>query len=153
MEKEKSEEKKRVKKKKKAKGITTKSKKKTAIARAVIRKGKGRITLNKINLNLLKPPHLQAFVKEPLEIAEKTGRVFPQEVDIEVSVKGGGFMGQATSARSAIAKALVEFSKDEKLKQAMLKYDRLLLVDDSRRKEAKKPLGKGARKKKQLSRR
>ena len=62
-------------------------------------------------------------------------------------------MGQAVAARSAIAKALFEFKPSEKLRQSFLAYDRLLLVDDPRRVETKKPLGTKARKKKQKSKR
>ena len=75
------------------------------------------------------------------------------EVDIQVNVKGGGNIAQAIAARTAIAKALIAYTKSDKLKERMLKQDRSLLVDDSRRKEAKKPLGRGARAKKQLSKR
>ena len=137
------------KKKKKGKGITTKAKKKTAIARAVIRKGTGLVHINKRNIETIKPKYLYEFVREPLELAEELAG----EVDISVSVKGGGFMGQAVSARSAIAKALVKFHQNEKLKQKFLKYDRMLLVDDPRRVEPKKQLGTKARKKKQKSKR
>lgn len=137
------------KRKAKKKGITAKSKKKTAVARAVIRKGNGTVRINKRNIELLEPRHLREMVMEPLELAENLAK----EVNIEVVTMGGGFMGQAIAARAAIAKALVEFFGDEKLRKAFLQYDRLLLVDDVRRKEAKKPLGKGARKKKQKSKR
>ena len=137
------------KKKKKGRGITSKAKKKTAVARAVIRKGTGIVHINKRNIETIKPKYLYEFVKEPLELAE----TLAGEVDISVSVAGGGFMGQAVSARSAIAKALVKFHPNEKLKQKFLKYDRMLLVDDPRRVEPKKPLGTKARKKKQKSKR
>ena len=60
-------------------------------------------------------------------------------------------MGQAEAARTAIAKGLVEFFKDEDLKRKFLEYDRSLLIPDVRRKEPKKPLGRGARKKRQTS--
>lgn len=133
----------------KKKGIISKAKKKTARARAVIRKGTGRITINKINLKCIEPRYVQRFIEEPLGIAGPLAK----SVDIEVNVSGGGFMGRAVSARGAIAKALVRFSKSKELKQKMLEYDRMLLVDDSRRKESKKPLGRGARKKKQSSKR
>ncbi|PNX45592.1 MAG: 30S ribosomal protein S9, partial [Thermoplasmata archaeon M9B1D] len=45
----------------------------------------------------------------------------------------------------------VEFTGDPSLKIAFLDKDRSLLVSDSRRKEPKKPLGRGARKKRQKS--
>ena len=137
------------KKKKKFKGITTKAKKKTAVARAVLHKGKGRITVNKMNIALLQPRYVNAFVHEPLDLSGDLWK----EVDVAISVKGSGVMSQAVAARAALAKALVQYSKDKKLKDVFLKYDRMLLVDDFRRKEPKKPLGRGARAKRQLSRR
>jgi PKD repeat protein len=44
-----------------------------------------------------------------------------KSLDIAVDVKGGGIMGQASAARQAIAKALVEHNK--KLKETFLNYD------------------------------
>ena len=133
----------------KKKGITSKAKKKSSAARAVIRKGKGRITFNKANIECIQSGYIKRFIEEPLVIAGPVAKT----VDIEVNVRGGGFMGQAASARGAIAKALVRFSRSKELKQKMLDYDRTLLVDDSRKKESKKPLGRGARAKKQSSKR
>ena len=139
-----------IKKKKKRKtGINTKAKKKTAIARAVIRKGTGRVKINNASLETITPIRVRKFIEEPLVVAEEISK----GADIDVNVHGGGFMGQAVAIRSAIAKALVEFGKDKKLKEKFLSYDRLLLVDDPRRKEAKKPLGPRARSKKQKSKR
>ena len=54
---------------------------------------------------------------------------------------------------ASLAKALFDFKPNEKLRQTMIAYDRLLLVDDPRRVETKKPLGPKARKKKQKSKR
>ena len=133
----------------KKKGITSKAKKKSAVARAVIRKGKGKVSINKVNLDSYQSRYIRKFISEPLEIAGPLSGT----VDIEVNVTGGGFMGQAASARGAIAKALVRFSRSKELKNKMLEYDRALMVDDSRKKESKKPLGRGARAKKQSSKR
>jgi small subunit ribosomal protein S9 len=139
-----------VKKKRKRKtGLNVKAKKKRAAARAVVKKGSGKIKVNKRDLNLFEPRYLKEFIEEPLQILPDVAK----EVDIKVNVKGGGFMSQAAATRSAIAKSLVLYSKDAKAKQAMLAYDRLLLVDDVRRVESKKPLGTKARKKKQKSKR
>ncbi len=137
------------KKRKRKTGLNTKAKKKEAVARAVVRKGTGKIKINKRDLSLFEPKYLKDFIEEPLKILPDLAK----EVDIEVNVKGGGFMGQASSARSTIAKSLALYSKDEKVKKALLAYDRLLLVDDVRRVESKKPLGTKARKKKQKSKR
>ena len=137
------------KKRKRKTGLNSKAKKKEAIARAVIRKGTGKIKINKRDISLFEPKQVKAFVEEPLKILPNLAK----EVDIDITVKGGGVMGQASSVRSAIAKSFVLFSKDIKVKQALVAYDRLLLIDDVRRVESKKPLGTKARKKKQMSKR
>ncbi len=137
------------KKRKRKTGLNSKAKKKEAVARAVIRKGSGKIKINKRDISLFEPKQVRAFIEEPLKILPDVAKA----VDIEVNVKGGGVMGQASSIRSAIAKSLVLYSKDAKAKQALIAYDRLLLVDDVRRVESKKPLGTKARKKKQKSKR
>jgi small subunit ribosomal protein S9 len=139
----------KTKRKRKARGITVKSKKKEAVARAVIRTGNGKVRINKRLLDFFEPLQIREFIREPLMIAGDLSK----GTNIYISVHGGGFMSQAVAARSCIAKCLVAFSKDEKLKKDMLEYDRLLLVDDVRRKESKKQLGIGARRKKQKSKR
>ncbi|MFH1544510.1 MAG: 30S ribosomal protein S9 [archaeon] len=140
--------KKKVKKSKKY-GIHVKAKKKEAVARATIKTGNGKIRINKRSIELIQPKYLNEFIREPLIM---TGERM-KEVNISVSTNGGGFMGQAVAARSAIAKSIIEYFNDEKLKQKMIKYDKMLLIDDPRRTEPKKPLGKKARKKKQKSKR
>jgi small subunit ribosomal protein S9 len=60
-------------------------------------------------------------------------------------------MGQASASRTAIAKGIVQYLEDDILEQMYTKYDRSLLVSDPRRKLPKKPLGRGARKKRQKS--
>ena len=127
--------------------IVTSGKKKTAIARATIRRGIGRIRVNNVPLEIYQPEIARWKIMEPIEIATK----YKNSIDIDVNVKGGGVMGQAYAVRTAIAKGLVEFTGDEKLKEIYLQYDRNLLVSDPRRKEPKKPLGRGARKKRQKS--
>jgi len=139
-----------VKKKRKRKtGLNVKAKKKSAVARAFVEKGTGIVKINKRSLSLFEPAYLRNFIEEPLKILPEIAK----EVDITVKANGGGFMGQATAARSALAKALLLYSKDSKAKKDLLAYDRLLLVDDVRRVESKKPLGTKARKKKQKSKR
>lgn len=137
------------KRKRRKAGITAKAKKKSAAARAVIRKGTGIVRINKRNLEVISPKYIYDFIREPIDIAGNVA----SEANISVIVKGGGAMGQAVAARAAIAKALVAFTKDEKLRKTFLKYDRMLIVDDVRRVETKKPLGPKARKKKQKSKR
>ncbi len=127
--------------------VVTSGKRKTAIARATIRKGIGRVRINNIPLEIYQPEVARWKIMEPLEIALK----YKNSVDIDVNVRGGGVMGQAYAVRTAIARGLVEFTGDEKLKEIYLQFDRSLLVSDPRRKEPKKPLGRGARKKRQKS--
>ncbi|MDO8428428.1 MAG: 30S ribosomal protein S9 [Candidatus Diapherotrites archaeon] len=130
--------------------MTVKAKKKTARARALVKTGKGRISINQKSLTIIEPRYVKMLIEEPLILAPED---LVSSIDIRVSVMGGGFSGQAGAVRSAIAKALISYTGDEKLRDRFLEYDRTLLVDDVRRKEAKKPLGKGARKKKQKSKR
>lgn len=122
-------------KRKKAKILITVGKRKKAIARAVIREGSGRIRINSIPLDLIAPRYRQMRIKEAIMLAGELAK----KVDIEVNVSGGGIWGQADAARTAIANALVVFSKDANLKQAYLDYDRALLISDARRTEPHKP--------------
>jgi small subunit ribosomal protein S9 len=72
-------------------------------------------------------------------------------VDVSIDVKGGGVMGQAEAVRTALARGIVKWHNDPQIKDIYVAYDRALLVNDSRQKEAKKPHGRGARKKFQKS--
>ncbi len=127
--------------------VITSGKRKTAIAKAVVRSGVGRVRINKIPIEIFQPELARLTIMEPLIIAKDLAK----EVDIDVTVRGGGVMGQAEAARTAIARGLVEWSGDEELRRAYLEYDRFLLVNDVRRKEPKKQGGRGARKRRQTS--
>ena len=127
--------------------VNTSGKRKTSIARASVKKGKGRVRINKVPVELLSPELARLKVMEPILLAGKKA----ERLDIEVKVQGGGFMGQAYATRTAIAKGLVAYSNDEKLEAMFKQHDRSLLVSDPRRKMPKKPLGRGARKKRQKS--
>ena len=127
--------------------VNTSGKRKTAIARATVQKGKGLIRINKKPVEIYEPEIAKWKILEPIRLAEK----HIDKVNIDVNVTGGGFMSQANAVRTAIARGLVEFTADPGLKLTFLDHDRSLLVNDSRRKESKKPLGRGARKKRQKS--
>jgi small subunit ribosomal protein S9 len=127
--------------------VNTSGKRKTAIARATVRNGKGRVRINKVPVELVSPEIAKLKIMEPLILA----REMTEAVDIEVNVTGGGFMGQADAVRTAIARGMVQYFGDEDLKQRYIHYDRTLLVNDFRRHLPKKPLGRGARKKRQKS--
>ena len=127
--------------------IHTSGKRKTAIARATFRSGKGRVRVNNKPVEFYQPELARLKIQEPLELAGKHSN----RVDINISVKGGGVMGQAEASRTAIARGIVEWSGDEELQKLFQSYVRALLVNDTRRKEPKHPMGRGARKKRQKS--
>lgn len=131
-----------------AKVILTAARRKTARARAVVRKGVGRVRINGIPLEIYQPELARWKIMEPLLLA---GKDMVSKIDIDVNVRGGGVMGQASAARTAIARALVEWTRSEKLKALFMEYDRHLLVEDPRQTEPKKPRGRSARAKRQKS--
>ncbi len=127
--------------------INSSGKRKTAVARATIREGKGRIRVNNKPLEIVEPELIRLKMSEPLEFASG---VLPA-IDIDVNVHGGGIFGQAGAVRTAIARGLVEWTNDAALRDAMAQYDRSLLVNDTRYKLPKKFGGRGARKRRQKS--
>jgi len=132
------------------KKIIVSGKRKTAIAKAVIIEGSGKVKLNKKNYENL---HIfdRLKIAEPLKIAESVlGKL---NFDVDIKIKGGGEKGQVEAARLALAKAISKFSGNEDLTKAYLNYDRNLLVADIRRKETYKPGDSKARKKRQSSKR
>jgi small subunit ribosomal protein S9 len=141
-------------KKAKAKVVNTSGKRKTAIARATVKAGKGRIRVNSEPIEILNPELARAKAMEPLTIASAMNRL--ADVDINVNTTGGGQMGQVDAIRTAIARGLVHFNGgaegvDEELRDEFLRFDRSLLVNDPRRKEPKHQMGRGARAKWQKS--
>lgn len=131
-----------------AKKVTnTSGKRKTAVARAAVMKGNGKVRVNRVPLEIVEPELARLKMTEPLLIAGKKA----DKLDIKVNVAGGGVMGQADAVRTAIARGIIEYTGDDELKEQYLAYDRTLLVNDTRIKETKKPLGRGARAKRQKS--
>ena len=132
------------------KNLIVSGKRKTAIAKASIKSGIGKVTINKGAINFF--PELQQLeLKEPLIIAQEVlGKL---NFDILVRVTGGGIASRIEAARLAIARAIVEFTKNIKLRQAYLAYDRNMLIADTRRKEPYKPGDSKARAKRQSSKR
>ena len=128
--------------------LTVSGKRKTAIAKATISNGNGQILINKIpesNLDFFK----RLTINEPIEIVKKVLGDF--KFDISVNVQGGGSESRIEASRLAIARALVEFTRNEHLKKAFIDYDKNLLVADTRRKEPNKPGDSKARSKRQKS--
>jgi small subunit ribosomal protein S9 len=127
--------------------VVASGKRKSSVARVTVRKGKGLVRVNSVPIEIYEPELARVKILEPLTLAGDKAT----KVDIDVNVRGGGFMGQAAASRTAVAKGLVEFLDDEELQTLYTRYDRSLLVSDPRRKLPKKPLGRGARKKRQKS--
>ena len=123
-------------------------KRKTAIARATIRVGKGRIRINNVPVEIFEPKLARDKILEPLLLTDE--KVWRQ-LDINVKVSGGGFMGQAEAARMAIAKGLLKWTKSTRLRTTLRDYDRTMIAGDPRRREPKKFGGPGARARDQKS--
>ncbi|MBS7646840.1 MAG: 30S ribosomal protein S9 [Candidatus Bathyarchaeia archaeon] len=128
--------------------LVVSGKRKTAIARAIVKPGIGRIRINKTPLEIYEPEIARQKIMEPLIQA---GDEVWKQLDIDVKVWGGGYMGQAEAARMAIANALLKWTKSAQLRTAFIEYDRTMVVGDPRRKEPKKFGGPGARARDQKS--
>lgn len=136
--------------KKKQKVVIAVGKRKTSIAKAYLKPGKGIVRINSVNLECLTPELAKLKIMEPIILA---GEKLMSKVNIYVKVKGGGWQSQAEAARMAIARALLKYSKSDKLKEKFLNYDRHLLVADIRRTEPQKPYYSAARRMRQTSKR
>lgn len=130
--------------------LTISGKRKTAIAKATIKAGTGKIRIN--NKALENIPYLRRlYLMEPLRIAQEVIKDEFEKYDISVNVRGGGMESQIEASRLAIGRALVNFSKSNELREAFVSYDRAILVADVRRKEMRKPGDSKARKRRQTS--
>jgi len=127
------------------KTIHTSGKRKTSIARASLKQGKGIIKINNQLLDSLNSEFVKHKIQEPLILAKEIAK----KIDIKVDVKGGGWQSQAEACRLAIGRSLVKFQTN--LKKTFIDYDRTLLIADIRYKEPCKPNISKARKKRQKS--
>ncbi|MCF6157362.1 MAG: 30S ribosomal protein S9 [wastewater metagenome] len=111
---------------------------KTSIARIRLKKGDGKITVNKKDLDTYFPIEREkGTVLSPLETTETL-----HEYDIWINVRGGGITGQAGAISLGIARALSK--SDPSLINSLRNGG--FLTRDSRMKERKKYGQKGARK-------
>jgi small subunit ribosomal protein S9 len=127
--------------------ILVSGKRKTAIARAIVKNGSGKTFINGIPLPTYSPEVSRTKISEPLILSGERYKT----LDFNVSVSGGGIMGQAEAARMAIAKGLLAWTRSSELRKIMTNYDRTMLAGDPRRKEPKKFGGPGARRREQKS--
>jgi small subunit ribosomal protein S9 len=118
---------------------------KSSVARVYLKKGTGKITINKRDLeNYFPSAMLQYVVKQPLELLGVAG-----EYDIKANLDGGGFTGQSQALRLAIARALVKVNAEDKKTLRSQGF----LTRDSREVERKKPGQPKARRRFQFSKR
>ncbi|MEO5358688.1 MAG: 30S ribosomal protein S9 [Nitrospirae bacterium YQR-1] len=120
-------------------------KRKTSVARVILKKGTGEITVNSRTFeNYFSRETLRMIIKQPLEITGMVGKF-----DVQAKVTGGGPAGQAGAVRHGITIALMKSDSDLRPK---LKKEGLV-TRDPREKERKKYGQKGARKRFQFSKR
>jgi len=125
--------------------FTATGKRKSSIARVILLPGKGRVQVNKRELDVYFPRSLhQTIATQPLVATGYDGNV-----DVQVRVHGGGISGQAGAVRHGIARALVEV--DPELRGELKR--RGFLTRDARRKERRTAGLKKARKRPQFSKR
>ena len=118
---------------------------KSSTARVFIRKGEGKITVNKQSLEeFFGRDTSRMVVRQPLELLEMTGKF-----DITATVKGGGMTGQAGAIRLGLTRALMEY--DESLRPDLRKAG--YVTRDAREVERKKVGLHKARKATQYSKR
>ena len=118
---------------------------KTAVARVYVSTGKGKITINKRDLNDYFPTAtLQYKVKQPFSLTSSE-----DSYDVKVNVFGGGITGQAEAIRLALSRVMCEIDAENR---TVLKPEGLL-TRDPRMVERKKFGQKKARKKFQFSKR
>lgn len=133
----------------KPKIVQASGKRKTAIARAVLRfPAKGQIKINNVPLENYEPVIARLRIQEVLEVIDHPKL---EKCDINVYVKGGGNMGQTDAVRIAIAKSINKFISTKTIEKSFREYDESLLSGDSRRTEPKHFGGKKARKRRQKS--
>jgi len=118
---------------------------KTAVARVYLSKGKGNISVNDKDFkSYFSTATLQYKVNQPLAMTDNEGNF-----DIKINVHGGGVTGQAEAVRLAISRAMCELNEENR---SILKPEGLL-TRDPRMVERKKFGQKKARKKFQFSKR
>ncbi len=129
------------------KTINTIGKRKLAVARAVVKPGKGIIRINSKNLDNYQPKLCRLRILEPIMMAGEIAK----KININVSVYGGGIQSQAEAVRQAIARGLVQTSGSKQLKLDYLGYDRHLMVSDVRFNEPHKSCDSKPRRARQKS--
>lgn len=125
--------------------IHTIGRRKSAVARIYMSKGKGNITVNNRESDKYFPTATLLYkLNQPFSLVDMEGKF-----DVKVNVSGGGITGQVEAVRLAISRALCQFDPENR---SALKVEGLM-TRDPRMVERKKPGQKKARKKFQFSKR
>jgi small subunit ribosomal protein S9 len=127
--------------------VVSTGKRKTSLAKATVKNGRGRIRINGRPLEIHQPEVAKMRIMEPLILFGEGWKKY----DIRVRVRGGGVMSQADAVRMSIATGLFRMSQDYEARSRMLEHDRTMLVGDPRRTEPKKFGGPSARSRYQKS--
>jgi len=129
--------------------VHTYGRKKTAVAIAQCKYGKGNIKINGKPFNVLKPDILRLKLSEVTNIL---GHARLSRFDLKVLAHGGGQVSQMYAIRQALARSILAFytkfldvESRLELRDLIMASDRTLLVADPRRCEAKKAGGRAAR--------
>ena len=118
---------------------------KKSVARVYVMPGKGKITINKRDIDeYFGLETLKVIVRQPLVATETEGKY-----DVVVNVKGGGYTGQAGAIRHGLSRALLKV--DAEFRPTLKKEG--YLTRDPRMKERKKYGLKAARRAPQFSKR
>ena len=118
---------------------------KKSVARVYLVPGKGNVTINKRDIDeYFGLETLKVIVRQPLAALDAVGKY-----DVKVTVKGGGYTGQAGAVRHGIARALVQADAENRPVLKKAGY----LTRDPRMKERKKYGLKAARRAPQFSKR
>ena len=125
---------------------------KSSVARVILKPGKGKIIVNGRDVNEYMPFEVLVMdLKQPLELTNNL-----ETFDIECNVTGGGFSGQTGAIRLGITRALLEYdteneSNEDSYRKILKKAG--MVTRDPRSKERKKPGLKAARRAPQFSKR
>lgn len=120
---------------------------KTARATAAILPGAGRVRVNGTPVEIWEPEPARLHLLGPIMVVGD----LREKYDLDVSVSGGGFMGQADAAAMAIARAYSDQVRGSEVRDKLNAFNKYLLSGDPRQAEPKKFGGPGARRKRQKS--
>lgn len=124
-------------------------KRKTSIAKATLKQdGHGNILVDHVPYTVIPE---EVYRERIQEVVDLIGQDELKDIDIHVTVSGGGRMSQVNAVRTAIARVVMESKGTSVLRARLQDYDRSLLSGDARHTEPKKYGGRSARARRQKS--